>query len=108
ADVVEWGIPHSDPLADGVTIQAAAQRALQSGTTARGVLQALSRLRERGCQVPVVLMVYANVVFRYGGDAFVRDAARAGADGLIMPDVPVEEGEQFATLCNREGLALIP
>lgn len=108
ADVVEWGVPYSDPLADGVTVQRASQRALQGGTTARRVMAAARDLREQGCAVPLVLLVYANILWRHGPETFVREAANCGIDGLIIPDLPVEEGSHVATLCRKVGLARIP
>lgn len=108
ADAVEWGVPFSDPLADGPTIQRAAQRALASGTTARQVLGAVRRLRMEGCQVPLALMVYANTVWRYTPERFVADAAAAGVDGLIIPDWPLEEASRLLDVCRREHVALVP
>lgn len=108
ADVIEWGIPYSDPLADGITVQMASQRALQAGTTSRKVLGAARALREAGCGVPLVLLVYANIMWRYGWEQFVHDAAEAGVDGVIVPDLPVEEGAALADLCRSTGLARIP
>lgn len=108
ADAVEWGIPFSDPLADGPTIQRAAQRALAAGTTARRVLDAVRRLRMEGCQVPLALMVYANTVWRYTPERFVADAAAAGVDGIIIPDWPLEEATRLLPVCRREQVALVP
>jgi tryptophan synthase alpha chain len=107
ADIVELGIPFSDPLADGPVIQAAGQRALRSGTTVAGVLSLVARVRER-TPVPLVLMTYYNPMLRYGPDRFVADAARAGADGLIVPDLPVEEAGGLRDLADAADLALVP
>lgn len=107
ADIVELGIPFSDPLADGPIIQAAGQRALRSGTSVAGVLSLVVRIRE-STQVPLVLMTYYNPVLRYGLSRFVTDASRAGADGLIVPDLPVEEAGALRALADAAGLALIP
>lgn len=106
-DGFEIGIPFSDPLADGPTIQAAAQVALDNGITPAGCLQAVRDLRQRGVWQPLLLMGYLNPLLAYGPDAFARDARAAGADGLIIPDLPPEEADLFAPGCAREGLALI-
>lgn len=108
ADLVEWGIPFSDPLADGATIQRAAQRSLQNGTTSRKVLQAVRDLRRAGCDIPLVLMVYVNVILRYGLREFAMDAREAGVDGVIVPDVPVEESDLLLEAWQSAGLAWIP
>ncbi len=91
ADVVELGVPFTDPIADGPTNQAAAERALASGTTLRGVLEAVSDIRRLGEDIPIVLFTYANPVFRYGVERFAADAASVGVDGVLFTDVPVEE-----------------
>lgn len=106
-DGFEIGIPFSDPLADGPTIQAATQIALENGITVRRCLEAVRDLRVRGVMQPMMLMGYLNPLLAYGLDAFVRDARSAGADGLIVPDLPPEEAELLSSLCAREGLALI-
>ena len=106
-DGFEIGIPFSDPLADGPVIQAATQLALENGTTTRKCLQAVRELRERGLTQPMLLMGYFNPLLAYGLEAFVRDTKAAGADGLIVPDLPPEEGELLAEICAREGLALV-
>lgn len=95
ADLVELGIPFSDPLADGPTIQKASKWALRQGVTPRLVLRQVEGLRRRGIQIPLVLMTYINPVFRYGIRNFCRDAASAGADGLIIPDLPPEESTEL-------------
>jgi tryptophan synthase alpha chain len=105
ADVLELGVPFSDPLADGPVIHAAAVEALASGATLHGVLGACERLAVR---VPVVLMVYANVVFTAGVEAFALRAASAGASGLIVPDLPHDEAGDLRAACDAEGLALVP
>jgi tryptophan synthase alpha chain len=106
-DGFEIGIPFSDPLADGPTIQAATQIALENGTTVRQCLQAVRQLRARGVRQPMLMMGYVNPLLAYGVEAFVRDAKAAGADGLIVPDLPPEEGGEFATICAQEGMALV-
>jgi len=106
-DGFEIGIPFSDPLADGPVIQAATQIALENGTTVKTCLDAVRELRERGVHQPMLLMGYLNPLLAYGPEQFVIDAKAAGADGLIIPDLPPEEASIFADLCAREGLALV-
>jgi len=106
-DVIELGVAFSDPIADGPTIQAATQIALENGTTVRQCLAAVRSLREKGVSQPMLMMGYANPLMAYGTDRFVRDARAAGADGLIVPDLPPEEASMFADSCAREGLALV-
>ncbi len=107
ADMLELGIPFSDPLADGPTIQAATQQALAAGTTVPRCLEILADLRSAGVHTPVALMTYLNPILAYGLERFVRDAAAAGADGFIVPDMPPEEGQEMETLCREHDLALI-
>jgi len=107
ADGFEIGIPFSDPIADGPTIQAATQLALEKGATVRKCLEAVRTLRDKGLRQPMLMMGYANPLVAYGTDRFVRDARAAGADGLIVPDLPPEEASMFADSCAREGLALV-
>ena len=104
-DGFEIGIPFSDPLADGPVIQAATQIALENGMTVRKCLEAVRELRARGVTQPMLLMGYINPLLAYGVENFVRDARAAGADGLIVPDLPPEEGAQVDDLCAQEGLA---
>lgn len=106
-DGFEIGMPFSDPLADGPTIQAATQIALENGTTVRDCLRAVSELRARGVHQPMLLMGYVNPLLSYGVEKFVQDARAAGADGLIVPDLPPDEGAAFVEVCAREGLALV-
>jgi len=105
ADMIELGIPFSDPLADGPVIHAAATEALAAGATPDGVLGVCEALAER---LPVTLMVYVNVVLAGGTDRFVRRAAGAGASGLIVPDLPHEEAGELRAACDAEGIALVP
>jgi tryptophan synthase alpha chain len=105
ADLIELGIPFSDPLADGPVIHAAATEALAAGATPHGVLRVCERVAER---VPVVLMVYVNVILTTGAEAFALRAAAAGAAGLIVPDLPHDEAEEVRAACDAEGLALVP
>jgi tryptophan synthase alpha chain len=105
ADLVELGIPFSDPLADGPVIHAAATEALAGGATPHGVLRVCERV---SAEVPVVLMVYANVVLAAGPEAFALRAAASGASGLIVPDLPHDEAGEVRAACDAEGLALVP
>jgi tryptophan synthase alpha chain len=105
ADLLELGIPFSDPLADGPVIHAAGTEALAAGATPRLVLGVCEQLATR---VPVVLMVYANIVFTAGAEAFALRAAAAGASGLIVPDLPHDEASELRAACDAEGLALVP
>jgi tryptophan synthase alpha chain len=107
ADGFEIGIPFSDPLADGPTIQEATQIALQNGTTVKHCLKAVATLRQKGVQQPMMMMSYANPLIAYGTEDFVRDAKQAGADGLIVPDLPPEEAHYFADVCAQEDMALV-
>ncbi len=107
ADVVELGVPFSDPLADGPTIQAAAQRALQSGTTLSAVLAMVRQLRQGGCSVPLVLFGYMNPIVRMGLAPFVTQAAEAGADGVLVADLPLEESHTLGELAQASGLSLV-
>lgn len=107
ADIIEVGIPFSDPTADGPTIQAATARALTAGATVRGVLSLVSSFRERH-DTPVVLFGYYNPIFRYGVGSFCRDAGRAGADGILVVDLPAEEANELAEAARRAGLNRIP
>ena len=106
ADIVELGVPFSDPLADGPSIQASSFRALQAGATVRKVLDCVADIR-RECDVPLVLMTYYNPVQKYGLERFARDAASAGADGVIMTDLPPEEGADWKRAADAAGLATI-
>jgi tryptophan synthase alpha chain len=103
-DVVELGVPFSDPLADGVVNQLASERALRGGTTLAGVLKTVAGLRRSGCRVPIVLYVYYNVLHHYGLKTFVRDAATAGVDGVLALDLPPEEAEAYEGPMKRAGL----
>jgi tryptophan synthase alpha chain len=105
ADLVELGVPFSDPLADGPVIHAAGTRALQAGATLHGVLQVAEQIAER---LPVVLMCYANLVFARGAERFARELADAGGSGLIVPDLPLEEASAVREACGAAGLALVP
>ena len=106
ADLIELGIPFSDPTAEGPVIQAANMRALAGGVTTDKIFEMVRRIRKRS-NIPLVFMTYANVVFSYGTERFVRTAADVGMDGLILPDVPFEEKEEFAEPCRKAGLDFI-
>ena len=105
-DVLELGVPFSDPLADGLVNQLAAQRGLESGTTPPKVLETVARIREQS-QIPVVLYIYFNLVHRYGMERFIKDAARAGVDGLLVLDLPPEESDNYEELMKAAGLCNI-
>ncbi len=106
ADLIELGIPFSDPTAEGVVIQEASLRALSGGATAGKILDMARRARA-GAGVPMAVMTYANVVFSYGTERFLDKAAEAGIGGLILPDVPFEEKADFAPFCRARGLDFI-
>ena len=106
-DIIELGIPFSDPTAEGPVIQAANLRALSAGTTTDKIFDMVKRVR-KSVQVPMVFMTYANVVFSYGTDRFLKTTAEIGMDGLILPDVPFEEKDEFSIPCKKYGLDFIP
>ena len=106
ADLIELGIPFSDPTAEGPVIQAASERALAAGATTDKIFELVRRLR-KDVTTPMVFMTYANVVFTYGTERFISTASEIGMDGLILPDVPYEEREEFAPVCRKYGLDLI-
>jgi tryptophan synthase alpha chain len=106
ADMFELGIPYSDPLADGATVQHATHVALQNGVTPALCLEVAQKIRAL-VDVPIVPMVYTNPIVRYGPDAFARDAAAAGVDGFLVPDLPPEESDELAEACARYGLDLV-
>jgi tryptophan synthase alpha chain len=106
ADIIELGIPFSDPLADGATIQHASFHALQQGITPAICLEAAARIR-KFTEVPLLFMTYFNPVWRYGPADFARDAAAAGVDGLIVPDLPPDEGGELEAACRDHGLDLV-
>ena len=106
ADIIELGVPFSDPMADGPTIQKASERALSSGTTLESILAMVKSVRSR-TQVPIILMGYFNPVFRYGTRKFVDDAVDAGVDGVLLVDLPPEEAHLFKVDAAAKGLDLI-
>ena len=106
ADLIELGIPFSDPTAEGPVIQGANIRALAGGMTTDRAFALVEDLRQ-DVTVPLVFMTYANVVFSYGADAFFARCARAGVDGIILPDLPFEEKDEFQDVCRKHGVELI-
>ena len=106
ADIIELGVPFSDPLADGPVIQASAHRSLQNGTTLGKIIELVKDIRSQS-QLPIVLMSSFNPVFVYGQAKFVEDAVNAGADGVILPDLPPEEAEKFLGFANSKSLDTI-
>jgi len=106
ADLIELGIPFSDPTAEGPVIQGANLRALNGGVTTDKIFTFVKELR-RDVRVPMVFMTYANVVFSYGADRFISTCKDIEIDGLILPDLPYEEKEEFQPICNRYGVDLI-
>ncbi len=106
ADLIELGIPFSDPTAEGVVIQGANLRALRGGVTTDQIFDFVRALR-KDVKIPFVFMTYANVVFSYGADAFISACAELGIDGLILPDLPYEEKNEFLPTCRKYGVDLI-
>ena len=106
ADIIELGVPFSDPLADGPVIQASAHRSLQNGTTLGKIIELVKDIRSQS-QLPIVLMSSFNPVFVYGQEKFVEDAVNAGADGVILPDLPPEEAGKFLGFANAKSLDTI-
>ena len=106
ADIIELGVPFSDPMADGPTIQMSSERALASGTTLPGILAMVKTVRKR-CDIPIVLMGYFNQVFRYGIARFAKDAATSGVDGVLIVDLPPEEAVEFKNATSLAGIELI-
>ena len=106
ADLVELGIPFSDPTAEGIVIQEANIRALKGGVTTDKIFDLVKDLR-RDIKIPFVFMTYANVVFSYGAEKFISTCAQVGVDGLILPDVPFEEKAEFLSTCKKFGVDLI-
>ncbi len=105
-DIVELGVPFSDPLADGPTIQASSQRALQNGITLLKILKTVQNIR-RSSQIPIVIMTYYNPVFHFGEEKFAVCARASGADGVIIPDLPPEEAEGFIKAARRQNLSTV-
>ncbi len=106
ADIIELGVPFSDPLADGPTIQRAAIRALKQKANLRKIFALVREIR-KASEIPIILMLYYNLIHKYGEERFADDSAKAGVDGFIVPDLPPEEGKSLAEHCERRGLDLI-
>ena len=106
ADIIELGVPFSDPMADGPTIQLSSERALASGTTLHGILEVVKKVRVRS-DIPIVLMGYLNPVHAYGYGSFCRDAAAAGVDGVLLVDMPPEESHDLTVPARQYGLDVI-
>lgn len=106
ADMIELGVPYSDPLADGPTVQAAGQRALAAGTTVAGIFDLVRSVRERRNE-PIALLVYYNCIFRWGEERFVAQAAESGVDGLIVPDLPPESAGDLDAIAASRGVDLV-
>ena len=107
SDLLELGVPFSDPIADGKTVQRSSQRALENGVTTAICLQLVRSLRNQGIDIPVLLMGYYNPILAYGEEKFVNDAADSGVDGFIVPDLPPEEAGSLKVAATKRGLALI-
>ena len=108
ADMLELGIPFSDPLADGPTVQKTSFRALENGTTLRGALDSLRRIRSRGINAPLIFMGYLNPFLNYGMEKFAEEASEAGMDGIIIPDLPPEEAPPYQAMLAAHDIHLIP
>ena len=106
ADLIELGIPFSDPIAEGIVIQEADMRALEAGTTTDKLFDSVKRIRKE-TDVPLAFMTYINPIFVYGSEKFIKNAAECGIDALIVPDMPFEEREELLPLCQRFGVELI-
>lgn len=106
ADIIELGVPFSDPMADGPTIQLSSERALAAGTTLSGILETVRSVRSSS-GIPIILMGYLNPIHAYGYERFCRDAALAGVDGVLLVDMPPEESDEFLHYANTQGLNVI-
>lgn len=106
SDVIELGVPFSDPMADGPTIQLSSERALAAGTTLHGIIELVKKVRTRS-QIPLILMGYLNPVHAYGYENFCRDAAEAGVDGVLLVDMPPEESRELTVPAKKYGLDVI-
>lgn len=106
ADIIELGVPFSDPMADGPTIQLSSERALASGTTLKAILDTVHTVR-RSSSIPIILMGYLNPIHAYGYERFCRDAVQAGVDGVLLVDMPPEESDDFLRCSNTHGLNVI-
>lgn len=107
ADIIEIGIPFSDPIADGSTIQDAIHNSLVSGTTPDMCLELASRIRKSFPDIPLIIMTYSNILFRKGYIQFAQQAKKSGIDGLIIPDIPIEEAKEYLDAVKRTGMSTI-
>ncbi len=107
ADFVEIGIPYSDPLADGPVIQAAGLRAFESGVTVAKIFECVKKIRTNS-QIPLLFLVYYNTIFRLGNEQFIQQCSESGIDGLIVPDLPLEERDELKVYADAHEIALIP
>lgn len=107
ADIIEFGMAFTDPMADGPAIQYAAQRALAAGASLRGTLEMIAEFRKTDAETPVVLMGYYNPIHAWGPEKFAADAAKAGVDGLILVDLPPEEADELVPFCRAQGVDFI-
>jgi len=107
ASVIELGVPFSDPVADGVTIQASAERALRNSIGVKDVLKTVAEVRAEGCETPIILFSYFNPVLQFGLDKFAGEAKQSGADGILITDLVPEEAEDFRKILAEKDLALI-
>lgn len=108
ADIIELGLPFTDPIADGPTVQHSNLIALQNGVTVASALQFVRDARKRGLHVPVLFMGYYNPLLRYGEDRMLKDCREAGVNGFIMVDLPPEEAVRFRNNCKKQGLSYVP
>ncbi len=106
ADIIEIGIPFSDPIAEGTAIQAADERALNAGTTTDKLFEMIKRVRAK-VDIPLVFMTYINPIYAYGTEKFAKKCAECGIDGMIVPDVPFEEKEEVDSICEMAGIELV-
>ena len=107
ADILELGVPYSDPLADGPTIQRAAKRALSAGMSLRKAIQLVPELRKHGVEIPVVIFTYYNPVLQIGHDDFFHLLEENGVEGLLIPDLPFEESEEVRSMADQKGIEFI-
>ena len=107
ADMIEIGIPFSDPIADGSTIQEAIHQSLLSGITPEQCLELSQRIRNKFTEVPLIIMTYSNILFRKGYEEFLSKAKQKGIDGCILPDIPIEESKEYVTAARKTGIATI-
>lgn len=107
ADIIELGIPYSDPLADGVTIQASSNRALKNGAKIVKIMDTVKRIRKK-TQVPLVYLVYYNSIFKYGMEKFMKESNESGIDGIIIPDLPIEERKDIIAIGEKYDVDIIP